>query len=503
MGKNARKRASARLSKETDQSGYSSPPIRVGILAVHGIGRQAQGAMAQDVFGSLTRAVEEIGGEVLSLAKESTGSKTTGKDSRLGAWVRVPNEAPRLVFVEEAWWDERVNHAKAWKIFARLFLNLPMFVMESSALWAARHLSFEESKKIQFDGNSISLIGLVRQIIALWGPFTAVMIAYVLSPLLVLLLVAALPIYFFVLVLRSMGSQRAERVVDLIRVVIVETIGDIWAYVDPVTGNEILQFVVKRHKQMRAVYDEVLLVGHSQGADLARRACLEGTPPEAYVAVGSGHHQLLGARTSSANFWLLPVLWLFPAVMPLFMWWHTSLSVSALGKMVAQVLTDLLSIIKYGEVADPWALVRLSIRDAPAMIVMIGGFVVWFFITGMIRRPADALESPPCPAWIIRSPWDPVSLGTESAEESVRTVTPGPSQMLLREHVTYWEKPESGNTLLEAIYRSGRIVPMGDLQLRMSGRVRLLWSAAGISAMIVIWKIGEWEATGVRQLFPG
>ncbi|MGO4435360.1 hypothetical protein AB4Y88_19360, partial [Paenarthrobacter sp. RAF9] len=91
--------------------------------------------MAQDVFGSLTRAVEEIGGEVLSLAKESTGSKTTGKDSRLGAWVRVPNEAPRLVFVEEAWWDERVNHAKAWKIFARIFFNLPMFVMQSSALW--------------------------------------------------------------------------------------------------------------------------------------------------------------------------------------------------------------------------------------------------------------------------------------------------------------------------------------------------------------------------------
>ncbi|TAP45551.1 alpha/beta hydrolase [Arthrobacter sp. S39] len=500
MGKNARKRISARRANKTSQLSHVNGPIRVGILAVHGIGRQAPGATAQDVFTSLVQAVEEVGGAVSPITDDPSKAKTTNEEPRLGARFQVPDECPRIVCVEEAWWDERVNHAKAGRIFARVFFHLPIFVMQSAALWAARHLSYKESKETKSAWSPDSMVGLIKETVALWGPVTAVVISYCLSPLLVLLFVASLPVYMLIWLFQALGSQSARRVADLIRVVVVETLGDIWAYVDPVTGDEILQFVVQRHQQMRADYDEVILVGHSQGADLARRACLEGPAPAAYVAVGSGHHQLLGARTSSTNVWLLPVYWSFPVVMPLFIWWYTSFSIGAIGDIFAQVLTDLVSFYVSGEVADPWALFRLSIRDTPVILLMLGVFLAWFFLTGKIRYPADGLESPPCPSWIVRSPWDPVSLGTGSVKEAVRTVTPGSAWKVIKEHVTYWEKPESGNTLLEAIYRSGRITPMGDRQLRMPGRIRLLWSVLGVVAMTAIWKIGEWEATTFQHL---
>ena len=432
---------------EPEEGDRLGDPV-IAFVAVHGIGRQRPGETADAVADAFTAACSDVGAEFVE--QEATG----GSADRAGT-LSVGEDTAQVQFVD-AWWDGHVTPPPLGRVLRWMLRVTPFAVLMTIATWMS-------------DLNEASEASPRRQRIPLEVlGIAAAALALLLTPVLMLAL----------LVINTVAIWRPNawpRLTD----VVLTTFGDAWLYRSDELNADVLPRLRNLVEEVRASADTVILVGHSQGAEIARRIALD-VKVDACVWVGGALSQLAIVRTLR-NSPLLPyVLWLYTLLSPLFFSVVVAKMLQILTQFVSEMTQGFWSLLRTaqsgadvdGAMQASDAMFDLAFADLPWMLAF-GAFSIAavFVLRACARWPDDIRQTPDCPTLEVKSLADPVCFGRMDPSSLVRYVPIRSGGNLWREHIAYFEKPETGTALLETIV-APEIVP-APYQPRFS-----LWTKA-------------------------
>lgn len=420
-------------------------------LCVHGIGVHGSGALAEDVAACMTTAAEELGG----IAEPLPAEPDAPAELVHRAQINLPQREPFIAEFYDGWWTRRVRRPRFWTVLLWTLRIAPLTLLNTASLWF-RDRVFSRGRSSR-------------------GLLTALLPA-ALFALLAAASVLLLPVLLGLTAAISALRSRAQTVV-------VDFIGDAWLYRSDELDHSVLPHLTSLARTARSLADTVVLVGHSQGAELTRRAGLRLTrhhPDDGgfrFVWVGSGENQLNTVRALARTRYLPLVFWPYLLGWPLLM--HVMLSPGS----------------------PLWPEMQPAGRLGAAVLALAVYFVAGVLMTRLISRPPrDMGQLPGGLSWYVQSILDPVSYGSAAVRGpahrpeavAVRYVPRHAGRPWWMEHVTYFEKPETGHTLLEA----GLEVPeplAPELPPQVPVWVLALCAAAVAALLGLGWLVGDWQ----------
>ncbi|MDQ1218286.1 hypothetical protein [Microbacterium arborescens] len=429
-----------------DNELHTDSPPDVVMICIHGIGRQLEGQTAREVARSIRLGSDRLG--------------FTTEDAAHG-----PDEAARLVIqddtsgrvtlgIVDAWWDQRVRPPETRRTLAWLLRVAPFTVWVVASAWGYEANSFASAK---YSNHAIRRTAL---------QLTSLLVFLIGAPLfLTITLLAMVTLWPF-----KRPRRAIKHLVDVWG-------GDAWSYRSDLLDVEVIGPVVEHIRKMRGRGIPVVLVGHSQGAEIARRASID-EPVEACVRVGSGELVLGFLRTMRVSKWAPYVLWTHIVTSILLLLLALSCAWRALAAMLEAAATMIGAISPFPsdinalrEFNRSWAssldVVATALIDAGfdslwiSFAIAISSLAAGFLLRLVARPPADLrTSSQESNVMLVKSLWDPVCPGPYAPEALVRYV---PAKLpLWREHVSYFEKAETGLALLESIIGSEAVMQAGQ-----------------------------------------
>jgi pimeloyl-ACP methyl ester carboxylesterase len=295
-----------------------------------------------------------------------------------------------------------------------------------------------------------------------------------------------------------------------IRSGLTEILGDAWRYRSDQMEESAIQYVESLVEEVQAHSSATILIAHSQGAEISRRVAVE-RPVDACVWIGSGEVHLGIVRTLRRSRWRLPVvLWCALLVFPILF----SVLVSA-GWHIVEVLWSAVTATwdavtgSFQEIGDPTVepgtafaqmhesfdghsdqMISAAIASGVAgltvlVFAVVAHLLAWLFA----RNPQDLNDQPECDVIAVKSLLDPVCVGPNKEGTIVRYVPINGSEWL-KEHVTYFEKPETGMAIVEAVIGT-ELMPAPPHQPRIGARVYGFSALAAIGQTALWWWIGD------------
>lgn len=440
-------------------------------VCVHGVGIHESGVLVDDVRSAVEHGAARLNGTVVEV---SVGDEAP-EELVSRAEIAVPGQEAFAAEFYDGWWDRGVERPNFWQVLRWALRIAPLLLLNTAWLWFTDRVSELDSK---------SFYGIAAAVLPAALFLTLAPAAIVALPV-VLAVSAAIPPW--------------RRTVHTI---IVDVIGDAWLY----RSRQVDQLVLPGLRRLTATAgrraDRVVLVGHSQGAELTRRVGLSLTrdgeaEPQGrfrFVWVGSGENQLNTVRALARTRWLPLVLWPYLLAWPVFIY---------------PVLNQL-----FADVGRAWELVgegQVGAATAPGaaalgLAVSIVAFVAaGMLFTRVLARPArDAGRLPAGRSWYVQSILDPVSFGSAAVRARTDGSEGGPQEVAVRyvprhrsrpwwqEHVSYFEKPETGGVLIEA----GTDHP-SRLAAGVVPRVPLWLLVASAAAVVLVltggYLVGRWQ----------
>ncbi|MCL2595110.1 MAG: alpha/beta hydrolase [Promicromonosporaceae bacterium] len=418
----------------------SDPKVEVGILVVHGIGEPEAGATLAGVVNTVRLAADLEGG-VLSKANVADGDDTTSSTFNL------KRDGLTLHF-EEANWVSSLTHRSSWVVWMRLLGVVPVLPLLAAVSWSRRYESHHPEEE---EASSEHVLSVLIAPFKEFTPHITVLFASLalFFPLLVACLIMLL-IYPLLKIVAG-GSSFVSR----IDVLLVKYFGNVLGYVGDADGDVIVSEICERIREMRNKHGRVVVVAHSQGADISRRALLRVPEVDGFISVASGESQLGLLRTIEMTRWLIVFLWFFATATPVYVAWIASLMISDvrffIGSFVSIVRDhdllqwpDMLMQLTYSMLWDWGTWGQLLVACLAAVIMM-------FVLSRAVRRPPDVERWPDCPTVFVRSAFDPVSFGVGLAHQSVVTIPRGSlcEVLDLSEHrKRFWETPHAGAAIV-------------------------------------------------------
>ena len=436
-------------------------------VCVPGVGVHGSRTLVDAAFCCLRSGAESLGGSVRELAAQPESEPEL---ARRGV-VETPGHEAFIAEFYDGRWDRDLRPPSFWAVLLWALRVAPLMLLNTAWLWFSDRTSEAAQKS--------------------WSTWAVAIIPALLFLVLAPAAIVLLPV--LLVVVSAVPRWRQQ-----VRMIIVDIIGDAWLYRSAVLDQVVLPALQRVARTARRRSDRVVMLGHSQGAELSRRVGLRlAREPAAvdddafrFVWVGSGENQLNTVRALARSLWLPWVLWPYLLAWPIF---------------VHAVVDPLIA-----DVALAWELVvDQQLRDAvrPAALALgLAASVVAYVAAGMIftrlvaRPPRDAGSLPPGPSWYAQSILDPVSFGSEavragadgSTTVSVHYVPVHPEQPWWKEHVNYFEKPQTGHVLIGAgLEEPTKLSP--SARPRVPARLLVL-SAAIIAAVLTGgYFLGGWQ----------
>lgn len=458
-------------------------------ICVHGIGVHKSGDLVDDVAGVVAAGAEDLHGRFTELPL----SPEAPRHLMSRAQVDIPGQEPYLAEFHDGWWSRSVPSPSFWAVLLWTLRIAPLVLLNTAVLWY-------RDRRVEAEGSSLRTFASALLPASLF--IAAAALSVVLLPL-ALLIAAPIPPWR-----RAVISG------------VVDFLGDAWLY----RSEELDQTVLPELKNIAltaAHYaDYVVLVGHSQGAELTRRVGLRATAelqaeaPEnlqetfRFVWVGSGENQLNAVRTMARSHLLPLTLWPYLLLLPLFTYQVVTTVagfITALGTWLGALVPWLFRGAPAGTFPQPdlWALIKLLI----ILACVVGYILLGRFLTHVMSRPpGDAGSLPPGRGWYLQAVLDPVCFGSSAVrgsgdrraglepddEVAIRYVPQHPEQPWYSEHVSYFDKPECGHVLIEAGIESPEPLA-ASVAPQVPGWV--LAVSALVSAVVLIgaYWVGSWQ----------
>jgi hypothetical protein len=408
---------------------------RIAYIAVHGIGRQARGDTALAVAASFIAAA---GAAFTEDPTPDFGSVRSGH-------LTTNSGAQHVRFID-AWWDEAVTPPPTPRILRWMLRVTPFLVFSTIAGWVG-DLFAAETTSTRPDRRLFFLVG-----------GASILVAFVLTPAVVI----ALVIINVIAVWRPGAFPTLTNVVRSV-------FGDAWLYRSEGLDTDVFPCLTATVEEAKATSNRVILVGHSQGAEIGRRLALA-TPVDACVWVGGALMPLAMLRTLRNSPALPWVLWVYVLLTPIMVSTLITHLIRVTVEFLEAVWDGTTSILRIA-LGDTDAAQRgqdasdrmfsLALADLPGMLL----FVVFVTVfAGLLywasRWPDDLRKQPCCPIIEVKSLADPVCFGTLNHKSTVRYVPIRPGRAVLHEHVAYFTKPETGFALMEPLVgEEGRPAP--------------------------------------------
>lgn len=471
----------------------------IGYVCVHGIGVQESGDLAAEVLSATELGAVEVGGSLIPVPYDQTAPL----ELKHRAVVSIPGEESFLAEFYDGWWDRRVPRPGFWPVLFWALLIAPFAILNAAGHWTddrAQDQQSSEAREFLVNATAIGLAGL-----ALGGPalLTTFSLLALLRPHALTAGIPVLLVAFFLLLLPVLFAVGHSRTREKIRSHIVDVIGDAWLYRSEELENEVIPHLesISRSAQSRA--DVVVLIGHSQGAELTRRVAL-GEASDRCVWLGSGENQLSMVRTlAKSRIWhfaVWPILLSWPLLVYFIVMWGFRFLWSFLTR-IWEMLTGLLAQPSHPDEMlsslseDLWPIFFQNAANMGKILVLVITYVGMgcFLRRWFLRSPTDVAITPKTPIWAVKSPIDPVSFGPSHSTAEARYVPLHPKKPWYKEHVTYFEKPATGMVILEAGLKNPR--PLAPTQPpRIPAGVLAIGSVLGIAVLAGTWLLGRLQA---------
>lgn len=466
-------------------AGRLAGALRVGgvkttaYVCVPGAGVHETAALVDQAFCCLKRGAQSLGGSVIERAPNpGTAPHPVRRPVVRRAVVQTPGREPFIAEFYDGRWDRALSPPSFWTVLLWALRIAPLVLLNTAWLWFGDRASEATSRT--------------------WAAWAVAILPALLFLVLAPAAIVVLPALLVVVSLIPAWRHR-------VRMIIVDVIGDAWLYRSKELDQVVLPAQQRVARGALQNADRVVLLGHSQGAELTRRVGLrlareaddaetaDDEPNDAeslrFVWVGSGENQLNTVRALARSRWLPWVLWPYLLAWPVF---------------VHPVLNRL-----FADVVLAWQLVvdqQVSQALLPAALALgLGASIVAFVAAGMIfarlvaRPPRDAGNLPPGPSWYVQSILDPVSFGSaavhsdpHSATTAVHYVPAHPQHPWWQEHISYFDKPQTGHVLIGAgLERPAQLSPSD--RPRVPGWLLVLAAAIIAAVLTGGYFLGGWQ----------
>lgn len=271
----------------------------VGVLFVHGIGDQDQGATLESFSGPLLKCLRELVSSPLGRDVTLSVARAESGDSLLVALDRQDGDGARRArwILAEAWWAQAFPAPSYGQLVRWLAIVGPQTVYRH----ALRYLIVPRHRRpvpplrgLLFHYNLYALI-YIRLPLLIWRrvlyPVVMVAVASTLQFLFLLLIPMAL-----IPVLRR-GIQR-------IQYILVASVGDSMAFVAvPDSFEHMVRRVHQEVRRLDSVASRIMVVAHSQGAAVVHEALRRDPSVKvtSFVTLGAGLDKLTALATAAAD----------------------------------------------------------------------------------------------------------------------------------------------------------------------------------------------------------
>lgn len=448
----------------------------VGYVCVHGIGPHESGSLGAEAVYATELGAVEAGGSLTPMPDDPKAPPELTHRTV----VSVPGEEPFLAEFYDGWWDRRVPRPGFWPVLFWTLRIAPVALLTGAAGWIQDHTQDQRN--------------------GTWNDAVVVITTASLLGLAVLI-PAVLPV-----LLVTAGLVPSWR--DRLRLIMVDVIGDAWLYRSGTLDQTVIPQLAGITEKAAARNDCVVLMGHSQGAELTRRVALQSNADRC-LWFGSGQNQLNMVRTLAQNPAWPFIMWPLLAVSPLFLTpllhWILSLAVwfsCPVWELGRSVLGwgNTEPLLTRSEGKGPPFAEGLCSASPPALTdaaIALGLLLTYLVATLLLQRwllraPADAGRIPDVPMWSVKSPLDPVSFGPAPAGAEVRYVPLHSKRPWWAEHVTYFEKPETGLVIVESgMDKPEPLAPAHRPRIPL--RLVVISTPLGILMLTAFWHFGQWQ----------
>jgi len=402
----------------------------IAYIAIHGVGRQEDGKTAEAMSASFIDGTSRVGATFVDDPQPQRGSVRSGQ-------LTTAAKTTQHVRFIDAWWDQDVSPPRLPLVLRWMLRVTPFMVLTTIAAWATDLLVAGQTST-RWDRRLFTLIS-----------GASILVAFVLTPLVVIVLVVV-----------NILAVLRPHAYPVLNNIVLSVFGDAWLYRSEELDSGVIPRLTALVEEAKSTSDAVILVGHSQGAEIGRRLALA-TPVDACVWVGGALTPLATLRTLRNSPALPWVLWVYVLLVPLI----TSTVIAhvlrttgdALGtiwegftSILETTLGDTSAAQRGSEASD--RMFALAFADLPAMLI----FLLFIVIAAVVLRwaarwPADLLHQPLCPVFEVKSLADPVCFGAQNDQSIVRYVPIRSGMAVFREHVAYFQKPDTGIALLEPL----------------------------------------------------
>ncbi|MFJ4221764.1 hypothetical protein [Curtobacterium luteum] len=463
------------------RSSDSALPL-VTLYCVHGIGVQKDGQTAAEVRQAVHLGLTTLGG----MHRPSAAGTPAGVPDAPEDVVQVAGQHLRVRY-RDGWWDERAVVPSAWRVLGWMFRVAPFALWGTATLWMTDLVAIAEAaperpgRQGDFPVPMLAFVGLTLALIG--GP--AVMLV-------------ALPLLTMLLLLRPTRPW-AQRLLQ-------RYVGDAWHYRSDQLDENVIGPMCADVAAERNAAATLVMVGHSQGAEIARRVALI-EPVYACVSVGSGEAQLGMLRTLRRSRLLPYLLWPYLVVAPALITWCFTGSV----RLVAPVFTAFMELLTQ-PAATTSEVVAVLQRASDALFAAILPSTLPLLTTGAVfilmgmalakvaRHPADALQQPDGRAIVVKSLIDPVCFGTSNEHAVVRYVPLPQKRHWLRQHLRYFTSPITGVAILETVFGTKELGVTPTVP-KLGKRATLLGAIAAVTAAAVTLIVGFNELQLLQRLW--
>lgn len=447
---------------------------RFGVVCVHGIGAQSQGSTADSVLQAVQAGVAELGGTLTAPSAVDCNDCVAHQTV-----VSIPDVGEFELHVYDAWWDRLVEPPRLGTVLRWLMKVGPLVITAMvGALATELELMRTRRSPHKTDDNPPVEMGLPMLITTLVTP-----LLYLLIPLIAV--ICALP----------KGGRHLRSIFTTI-------LGDAWLYKSGECDVHVIPYIENILNRANQANDFVVLLGHSQGAELSRRVAIQSQVEiGSCVWIGSGRIPLTFLRAIDWNRWFAPLMVLYTAVFPLLFTW---LMLSFLPMTILMLKSLLIMALDAQSIVDghvpestDWSSVKelamVLLQAVPSFIALaVVPLIIVLVSQRNSRGPSDIDMEPPCEVMAIKSPLDPVAFGVEE-KSIVRYVPPRRSPITwLSEHTSYFQKTYTGLALLEALLGS-ELVAYDKYEPRTPRWVKALSIAAFAVLFAIYLTVGMLE----------
>lgn len=467
------------VSQQPDGSDSALPVVT--LFCVHGIGVQAEGQTAAEVRTAVQLGLTTLGGE----HRPSTAESAVGVPDADEDVVQVAGHRLRIRY-RDGWWDERAVAPSAWQVLGWMFRVAPFALWGTATLWMTDLVAIAEAapdrpgRRDSFPVPLVAFVGLTLAIVG--GP--AVMLL-------------ALPLLAVALMLPP-TRRWAQRILQ-------RYIGDAWSYRSDQLDDDVIGPMRADVAAERDAADMLVLVGHSQGAEIARRVALT-EAVNGCVWIGSGEAQLGMLRTLRRSRLLPFLLWPYLLISPALITWCFMASfrlVTAVFTAFVELLTHpSATISQTGDVLQSTSDALLAGLWPSTLPLLATGavFAAMSLVAAKVaRHPADALQQPAAEVIVVKSLVDPVCFGTSNEHAVVRYVPLPKKRYWLYQHLRYFTSPITGIAILEAIFGTDQLGVTPTLPT-LGKRAKLLGATSAAVAASVTLIVGLSELHLLHRL---